>query len=289
MAPAIAAIAILAAAVTALLLTSPDAKEEAATPKARATPPPTQTSTALVGAYGRELGADGQYGRWLGDRATFALRRSRAPERWLAFRASSYRRTRRMRLTSKGGMAFKTVVPREPGARLIGPIKSPTQSLTIAVAPRATAGPGDDRRRLSVFISALHETHQPLAALPGKGFLPEEESPRDVRRFNWLSQDGDVDIVAGPRQPRAYLAFDARSSRTRWLTIRAGSDPARRVNVPGSGSDTHVVVGPFTLRRGHARIRFHATPGPDRGSGKDPRRLSVRLADLKASNSAAGL
>jgi hypothetical protein len=256
-------------------------------PAVRRTPP---ASASLRGAYPVEKDGEGAPGQWIGNAADVTLVRVTG-RNWLAFKGFSFHGARVLYFTtSDGSERFPVQVLSAPRWYVVGPLPNPSGSrLHVDVRPSAERGPGTDTRRLSVFMSSISVSPDGVLATAGRGFWPSEHDPRGAR-FNWLKRAGTVELVAADRsQPSAWVSFRAQSAADRELRVSVGDgSPTRRLVVAGGREAHSFSVGPIRLRDGRGTVSFLARPGPRRASKSDPRPVSVRVVELRATTHGAG-
>jgi hypothetical protein len=228
-------------------------------------PPPT-----LNGAFTAEPGPNGQEWQWVGETASVDL----AGPGWLAFQALSLGVARTLIFRGPVGEVASTQIGTKPELHLVGPLSGGVSMLSSK--PGGAVASRRDARRLSVWLSTLRISQQPLAAAPTSGFWPTE-TLGDVA-FNWLAGTGAVDVYAGkPGVARIWLTLLARSMGSqRTLVGQSGASISEALVT----TSPHLArLGPFPLSRGRARILLSTSPGPNH-YGNDQRLLSVQVARL---------
>ena len=200
---------------------------------------------------------------------------------WLAFRAFSVGSPARVRISGPAGRVLTVGVSTAPRSYVAGPVQlDGAGSYRLEPLPASTT-----RRRparMALFLSSWRLARGPVAALPLRGFW-QTESLRDGSTYaNWLNTRAQIELVsADPARRQAWLAFDATSvDHERTLTVSGRGGGGRRISVPERGSRRRVVLGPFALRDGRARLEFFS-PNPVR-YGNDPRPRTVYVSDLAA-------
>jgi hypothetical protein len=276
----IAALALAAISIGAAYLVSHKSKSTSgahAVHVSTSVPASTSPIPVLVGALPAETGPDGMPWQWIGTSASVQL--SDYSHNWLAFRAMSGGLPRTLSFSGPAGEHVTVAVRNDaPQVYLAGPLSNGRIVLRASQPPRA-------KRVLppspSVFLSGLRAASAPVAALPGAGFWQTERAGNVV--FNWMRGSGVIDVYApGTPTGRVSLAFDVRSlGQPRTLTVQGGPTVER---VAVTTTARTVLVGPFELTSGRARLVLGASPGPRRYTN-DPRILSIQIANLSASAS----
>ncbi len=238
----------------------------------------------LDGEVAREVGPGGVTGVWIAASASLTL--SQPGSRWVAFRARG-RETDRLAVTEGDRVLSDVSVTSAPRGFIAGPTSGAADSeLTLETGADAGRSVFGTPRRRTVLVSSVRVSDRPIAALPGRGFWPEEAEAGVSS--NWLGSRAEVEIVASsPSATRAWLSFRAESAGSqRTVTVLGASEaqPVRRFEVARSGAastPSRTVLGPFALTGGRARVALFASPAAKR-YGRDPRSISVRLGDLQA-------
>jgi hypothetical protein len=203
---------------------------------------------------------------------------------WVGFRASSHRQDRRLQLSGPGAETYLDVRAERPSVYVAGPFATGNASryrLQVRAVPAARRASRRDVRRLSVFLSTPRVSRSPFAALPGRGFYPSETEV-DGSPFNWLRQDGRIDVAsASPRSTVAWIRFRARSiDRARQVDVRGAARTWRFTAPPFTSPPREIVIGPIELRDGRASVVLRSTT-PPRRYGADTRALSVSVSRLE--------
>ena len=239
----------------------------------RASTPVADSNAVVRGAYAPELGPFALPWIWLSDRGSFFVQNASDRTGYIGFLGASLRRPR----TVRAGNSPSVRVDLLPRSYLIGPLRLTPGDVPIRVSPRAERASSADSRRVSVFLSSPVVSHEPFAAIPGKGFYPAEQASDG--HFSWMTERGVLELVAPP-------ALDGVAV----IRVRMWSPTRRRVRlerVDVSSSKTvslvarrvhSVVVGGIRMRSGRGRLTLTTvTAGP---RGRDSRRLSLRLLDV---------
>jgi hypothetical protein len=225
-----------------------------------------------------ELGPEGLQWQWMKGRAQLVVHGQ--GRYWVAFKALSFRRARRLSLMIPHHELVVRVTT-APTAKIMGPLViSGTQQFALRARPGPRRHRGLDKRRLAIFLSSPILARDPVAALLGLGFMRREIDANGLP-FNWLGQNGHLELISRPPARRVWLSFAAMSLRRRLLTLRRlGSGRAiGRVEIPGDGVEHIITFGPVSLVNGRSSLFMRASPGPEH-NGPDPRALSVRIARL---------
>lgn len=272
----------VALALVTLYSTQAFESSPAPAPSAGKPAPVTTDSRALaqlVTDNPREQSSDGQQFRWLSRRGLLTLKASAPGRFWVAFRARSLGRPRRLELRSRAGQTLSRVIQPRIAPYIVGPVKLDSRlAFTASALPGPQRASAADPRRLSIALQSVHVTPTRLAAFASVGFYPDEEFGGRV--FNWLNQRGQL-IVAGPA-----------SARRAWIQVALSSiKGTRSVRFTGPGLDTvatapeqptlrQVVLGPIALRHGRVSLQVVAQQKPVR-LGVDDRLLSIQINDVR--------
>jgi len=270
----VAVLAVTAAAYVAMRGERAEVKRPAPDPPAPARPQ--QVDARFDLRYPPELGPFGQTWQWMGSSGGVLTRGSGTYH--LAFRALSLQGERRLTVGGAGTVTVDVL----PRTYIVGPLRLGPMGLRLQAQPGARRVSRRDTRRVSVFLSGARLAPEPVAALPGKGFYPDERLA-DGTPFQWLRDRGVVDLVSRDRlRRRAWVRLRLVSPVDRQITASVvGARSAGPLRLPRN-TRTTLAVGPVPLREGRGRFRLRLAPGPRSVKG-DRRPLGAQVLSVSAS------
>lgn len=238
------------------------------------------TPVALTGTYGAEPGPSPLRYQWIGRMAE--LRIDVKQPIWLGFRAQSLRRARGLTV-SGGGFSATVGVGTADRAFLIGPVPHGAGTLRVTPSPGPVRASPRDPRMLAVFVSDFSALDVPAYVTPANGFLGEE-ADSSGRRFNWMKQRGELELITDFARPREIgVGLNAVSiGERRELTITTQSE--RKLTVDPSAS-AGIRITARSAPGTPTKIVLAARPGPERLGPRDARSATIQISALRASAS----